>query len=276
MKQNGAEAENRPLSDTAPLPKQELQSRPRTATKTYYTILHANRNSIALHLLVTPLRYPTSTGNLLSSTVNRTDTYQPTGSWYEEFPNIRGVSGHPRTGPPIYRNSHGFLVSLALLDLLEGKQTDHVPKIPGSYQELLSLGLQVYKYYLLWALKYIDMTYFGLFGAPGFQKGLKQVCLFFDRGPQEGQPCTWSLQVRGRGRTSNSHPCTPPAPWRGRRQDLRRRRRWWASAPRALKVCIAQTPEKSRPIRPTPQKHASDLNKMCMCMCICIYIYIHM
>ena len=29
-----------------------------------------------------------------------------------------------------------------------------------------ALGLQIYKYYLLWALKYIDMTYFGLFGAP--------------------------------------------------------------------------------------------------------------
>ena len=33
--------------------------------------------------------------------------------------------------------------------------------------EAVILGLQVYKYYLLWALKYIDMTYFGLFGAPG-------------------------------------------------------------------------------------------------------------
>ena len=29
------------------------------------------------------------------------------------------------------------------------------------------LGLQVYKYCLLWALKYISMTYVGLFGAPG-------------------------------------------------------------------------------------------------------------
>ena len=29
-----------------------------------------------------------------------------------------------------------------------------------------TLGLQVYKEYLLWALKYIDMTYFGLLGAP--------------------------------------------------------------------------------------------------------------
>ena len=29
------------------------------------------------------------------------------------------------------------------------------------------IGLQVYKYYLLWALTYLDMTYFGLCGAPG-------------------------------------------------------------------------------------------------------------
>ena len=28
--------------------------------------------------------------------------------------------------------------------------------------------LKVYKQYLLWALKYINMTYIGLFGAPGF------------------------------------------------------------------------------------------------------------
>ena len=33
---------------------------------------------------------------------------------------------------------------------------------------LLSLWLQVYEKYLLWALKYINGTYFGLFGALGF------------------------------------------------------------------------------------------------------------
>ena len=33
----------------------------------------------------------------------------------------------------------------------------------------LSLGLQVCKCYLLWGLKYVNMAYFGLFGAPGFQ-----------------------------------------------------------------------------------------------------------
>ena len=30
-----------------------------------------------------------------------------------------------------------------------------------------SLGLQVYKYDLLWVLKSVNSTYFGLFGAPG-------------------------------------------------------------------------------------------------------------
>ena len=35
--------------------------------------------------------------------------------------------------------------------------------IPGSQ----TLGLQVYKYDLLWGLKSVNSTYFGLFGAPG-------------------------------------------------------------------------------------------------------------
>ena len=35
--------------------------------------------------------------------------------------------------------------------------------------EWISLGLQVSNCYLLWALKYINMTYFGQFGAPGFR-----------------------------------------------------------------------------------------------------------
>ena len=39
-----------------------------------------------------------------------------------------------------------------------------------------SLWLQVFKYYLLWALKYIYiyvyMTYLGLFGAPGVLRAL--------------------------------------------------------------------------------------------------------
>ena len=33
--------------------------------------------------------------------------------------------------------------------------------------QVLTLGLQVYKQYLLWALKYANMNYFGRFGAPG-------------------------------------------------------------------------------------------------------------
>ena len=33
---------------------------------------------------------------------------------------------------------------------------------------MFSLGLQVYKQYLLWGLKSIYSTYFGLFGALGF------------------------------------------------------------------------------------------------------------
>ena len=33
---------------------------------------------------------------------------------------------------------------------------------------LTHLGLQVCKQYLLWGLKYINMTYFGLFGAQGY------------------------------------------------------------------------------------------------------------
>ena len=32
----------------------------------------------------------------------------------------------------------------------------------------LSLGIQVCKYYLLWGLKYPNITYFGLFGSPGY------------------------------------------------------------------------------------------------------------
>ena len=35
------------------------------------------------------------------------------------------------------------------------------------FKAYTSLGLQVCKQYLLWYLKYINMTYFGLFGAPG-------------------------------------------------------------------------------------------------------------
>ena len=34
----------------------------------------------------------------------------------------------------------------------------------------LRVRLQVYQRYLLWALKYINGTYVGLFGAPGFVK----------------------------------------------------------------------------------------------------------
>ena len=37
---------------------------------------------------------------------------------------------------------------------------------------ILSLALQVYTQYLLWGLKSINSTYFGLFGAPGYG-GLK-------------------------------------------------------------------------------------------------------
>ena len=33
---------------------------------------------------------------------------------------------------------------------------------------ILTPGLQVYTQYLLWGLKYINMTYFGLFGGPGY------------------------------------------------------------------------------------------------------------
>ena len=40
------------------------------------------------------------------------------------------------------------------------------------YQSI-PLGLQVCKYYLLWGLKYVNMTYFGLFGAPGYIHGSK-------------------------------------------------------------------------------------------------------
>ena len=39
----------------------------------------------------------------------------------------------------------------------------------------LPLWLQVYKEYLLWALKYINMTYFGLFGASGYYLGFIMV-----------------------------------------------------------------------------------------------------
>ena len=31
-----------------------------------------------------------------------------------------------------------------------------------------ALGLQVYKLYVIWALKYVHMIYVGLFGAPGW------------------------------------------------------------------------------------------------------------
>ena len=48
-----------------------------------------------------------------------------------------------------------------------------IPPQPGS---LITLGLQVYKEYLLWPLKYIDMTYFGLLGAPGICTLKSRVC----------------------------------------------------------------------------------------------------
>ena len=38
---------------------------------------------------------------------------------------------------------------------------------PNSMQNTGPSGLQVYKQYLLCGLKYLNMTYFGLFGAPG-------------------------------------------------------------------------------------------------------------
>ena len=43
----------------------------------------------------------------------------------------------------------------------------------GPKQGSLSLRLHVCKQYLLWALKYMDRTYFGLFGASGFFRVVK-------------------------------------------------------------------------------------------------------
>ena len=41
-------------------------------------------------------------------------------------------------------------------------------------RHLLSLGLEVHKYYLLWVLRYVNGTYFGLFGGTGFGKARPQ------------------------------------------------------------------------------------------------------
>ena len=43
--------------------------------------------------------------------------------------------------------------------------------ITYSRLQTVALRLQVYEEYLLWALKYINMTYFVLFGAPGLEYG---------------------------------------------------------------------------------------------------------
>ena len=55
-----------------------------------------------------------------------------------------------------------------LAALLQGLHGREKPAAGAGDAGFLSLELQVYRYYILWALKYIDMTYFGLFGAPGF------------------------------------------------------------------------------------------------------------
>ena len=48
-----------------------------------------------------------------------------------------------------------------------------------------SQGLQVGKWYLLWGLKSINRTYFGLFGAPGYWSFLKDRKLKYEKKQDE-------------------------------------------------------------------------------------------
>ena len=59
-------------------------------------------------------------------------------------------------------NNHSLIVSqlkAGVINVRDGSET----KAPAR----LSLGIQVRKQYPLWGLKYINSSYFGLFGSPG-------------------------------------------------------------------------------------------------------------
>ena len=51
-----------------------------------------------------------------------------------------------------------------------------IPKVDPRWGSTISLRLQVHKQYLLWGLRYVNMTYFWLFGAPGYERYCRSPC----------------------------------------------------------------------------------------------------